>query len=253
MKKVGLWLLGIFAYVVFTLVMTPASWWLKLVTLPPAVELGPVAGTLWSGTVQGVSVQPLYIPVLKWQLDLSTLWRGQLGVNLEGGSLRDDHYPYFQLNAALTPNRITVLPSNLRLPVAGILPNIQLPMPADASGSIVLSVSEYQFGQPYCSVLNGKASWQDARFKAPTGWIDLNAIHATLRCDNGSIVLNTTPDNPLALQVQAEVLAESYKIAGTLKPDASMPKEVHQAMQFVGQPDGNGNFPIDLQGRIRTH
>lgn len=253
MKKVGFWLLGIFAYVVFTLVMTPASWWLKLVTLPPAVELGPVAGTLWSGTVQGVSVKPLYIPVLKWQLDLSTLWRGQLGVNLEGGSLRDDHYPYFQLNAALTPNRITVLPSNLRLPVAGILPNIQLPMPADASGSIVLSVSEYQFGQPYCSVLNGKASWQDARFKAPTGWIDLNAIHATLRCDNGSIVLNTTPDNPLALQVQAEVLAESYKIAGTLKPDASMPKEVHQAMQFVGQPDGNGNFPIDLQGRIRTH
>ncbi len=253
MKKVGLWLLGIFAYVVFTLVMTPASWWLKWVTLPPAVELGPVAGTLWSGTVQGVSVKPLYIPVLKWQLDLSTLWRGQLGVNLEGGSLRDDHYPYFQLKAALTPNRITVLPSNLRLPVAGILPNIQLPMPADASGSIVLSVSEYQFGQPYCSVLNGKASWQDARFKAPTGWIDLNAIHATLRCDNGSIVLNTTPDNPLALQVQAEVLAESYKIAGTLKPDASMPKEVHQAMQYVGQPDGNGNFSIDLQGRIRTH
>ena len=31
-----------------------------------------------------------------------------------------------------------------------------------------------------------------------------------------------------------------------------MPKEVHQAMQFVGQADANGNFPITLQGRIRT-
>lgn len=253
MKKVGLWLLGIFAYAIFTLVMTPASWWLKLVTLPAGVELGPVSGTLWSGTVQGVAIKPLVIPRLTWRLDLSGLWHGQVGVALEGGSLRDDNYPYFQLKAELTPSRVTVLPSNLRLPVGGILPNIQLPMPADASGSIVLSISEYQLGKPYCSVLNGKASWQDARFKAPTGWIDLRAIHATLRCEAGNIVLNTTPDNPLALQVQAEVLADSYKIAGTLKPDASMPKEVHQAMQFVGQPDGNGNFPITLQGRIRTN
>ncbi len=253
MKKVGLWLLGIFAYVIFTLVMTPATWWLKLVTLPPGVELGPVSGTLWSGSAQGVSVKPLYIPVLKWQLDVGALWRGQVGVNLEGGSLRDDNYPYFQVSAELTPSSVTVLPSNLRLPVAGILPNIQLPMPADASGSIVLTVTEFQLGKPYCSALNGKASWQDARFKAPTGWIDLKAIHATLRCDSGNIVLNTTPDNPLALQVQAEVLADSYKIAGTLKPDASMPKEVHQAMQFVGQADANGNFPITLEGRIRTN
>lgn len=253
MKKVGLWLLGIVTYAIFALVMTPASWWLTLVKLPAAVELGPVSGTLWSGTAQGLAVKPLYIPSLRWQLDVAALWRGQLGLQLEGGSLRDDKYPYFQLKAELTPSRVTVLPSNLRLPVAGILPNIQLPMPADASGSIVLSVTEYQLGQPYCSVLNGKASWQDARFKAPTGWIDLKAIHASLRCENGSIVLNTTPDNPLALQVQAEVLADSYKIAGTLKPDASMPTEVHQAMQFVGQPDGNGNFPITLQGRIRTN
>jgi general secretion pathway protein N len=253
MKKVGLWLLGIVAYAIFTLVMTPASWWLKLVKLPPNIELGPVTGTLWSGAAQGVSVKPLFIPSLRWQLDVGSLWRGQLGVRVEGGSLRDDKFPYFQLKAELTPSRVTVLPSNLRLPVAGILPNIQLPMPADASGSIVLSVTEYQLGQPYCSVLNGKASWQDARFKAPTGWIDLKAIHASLRCENGSIVLNTTPDNPLALQVQAEVQADSYKIAGTLKPDAAMPTEVHQAMQFVGPTDNEGRFILDLQGRIRTN
>jgi hypothetical protein len=32
-----------------------------------------------------------------------------------------------------------------------------------------------------------------------------------------------------------------------------MPTEVHQAMQFVGQADANGRFPLNLQGQFRLN
>ena len=252
MKKVGLWLLGIVAYIIFTVLLTPASWWMKLATLPAGLQLGPVSGTLWSGQVQGVRWQKLVVPNLTWQLDFSAIWRGQLGLALKGGDVKVDTLPFFQLQAELTPSRVTLLPSNLRLPMATIMQNVQLPMPADASGSVVLNIKDFELGQPFCSRLVGNASWQEAKFKAPTGWLDLKAIHATLGCENGAIVLNTSADNPLALLVKAEVTADNYRVAGTLKPDASMPAEVHQAMQFVGPTDNQGRFVLNLQGRIRN-
>jgi general secretion pathway protein N len=35
-----------------------------------------------------------------------------------------------------------------------------------------------------------------------------------------------------------------FKIEGRFKPEASLPKEVHQAAQFFGQADADGYFPI---------
>lgn len=252
MKKSILWGCGLTAYVVFAATLAPASLWLKLLPLPADVKLGAVSGTLWSGQIAGVQRAPLYFPELKWKLQLAPLWRGKVGVTVNGGELRDMELPYLQLAAELGLGAITVRQSTLRLPIAGILPQLQLPMPVDASGALVLNIQQFALGQPYCSDLQGNASWQQAKFKAPTGWIDLNAIHSTLDCEEGNISLQTSADNPLSLLVKAEVLAGSYRIAGSLKPEASMPKEVHQAMQFVGQPDAEGRFPLRLQGQIRS-
>lgn len=252
MKKSILWGCGLFAYLLFALLMAPASVWLKLVPLPADVQLGAVTGTLWSGQIAGVQRAPLYFPELRWQLQWSSLWRGKLGVTVHGGELRDTDLPYLQLAAELGARSVTVGQSTIRLPIAGIMPQLQLPMPVDASGALVLNIQQFVMGQPYCSALLGNASWQQAKFKAPTGWIDLQAIHATLSCAEGAISLQTSDDNPLGLKVKAELLAGSYRIGGTLKPDPSMPKEVHQAMQFVGRPDAEGRFPLNLQGQIRN-
>ncbi len=250
MKKSMLWTLGITAYLLFTLLLTPASVWLKLVTLPAQVQLGAVTGTVWAGQVTGVQAGPFYLPQLSWQLQPSLLWRGKLGLKLQGGNLRDATFPYLSLQAELGLGQLALTNSNLRIPVAPVMSQLQLPMPVDASGAIVLNLKDFALGQPYCTALAGTASWQQAKFKAPTGWIDLQAIDAVLSCDSGNISLQTKTDNPLGLLVKADVLQGSYQIAGTLKPAASMPKEVHQAMQFVGQPDAEGRFPLKLQGRI---
>jgi len=252
MKKSILWGCGLTAYVLFAVILAPASLWLKLLPLPADVKLGAVSGTLWSGHIAGVQRAPLYFPQLNWQLQLAPLWRGKIGVTLQGGELRDTELPYLQLAVELGVGSVDVRQSTVRLPVAGIMSQLQLPMPVDATGALVFNIQQFALGQPYCNALAGNASWQQAKFKAPNGWIDLNAIHSTLSCDAGNISLQTSDDNPLSLRVKAEVLAGSYRIAGSLKPAPSMPNEVHQAMQFVGQPDGEGRFPLTLQGQIRS-
>ena len=189
--------------------------------------------------------------MLRWQLQLAPLWRGKIGLTLHGGELRETELPYLQLATELGLGSITVRQSMIRLPVAGIVPQLQLPMPVDATGALVFNIQQFALGQPYCDALSGNASWQQAKFKAPNGWIDLKAIHSTLSCVDGNISLQTSDDNPLSLRVKAEVLSGSYRISGSLKPEDSMPKEVHQAMQFVGQPDAEGRFRLNLQGQIR--
>jgi general secretion pathway protein N len=49
--------------------------------------------------------------------------------------------------------------------------------------------------------------------------------------------------------LQADVhLADNFqfKVAGNVKPDASLPKEVHDAVKFLGRPDAQGRYPVNL-------
>lgn len=252
MKKFGFIFTGVIAYLIFMVVLTPASVWLKLIPLPPEVQVGKVQGSLWQGQIDALSRPPVYLTNLRWQLNLSSIWRGELGVQLNAGDVKDDSQPYLNVSGSVSPGSYALQQATVRWPIGGIMRNLQLPMPVDASGAIVVNIKQFSHGQPYCTALDGNASWQQARFKSPIGWLDLRQIDATLSCDQGNLRLVTKPDNPLALAVTADVMAGRYQLSGTLKPDASMPKEVHEAMRFVSQPDAEGRYTIQFGGQIRV-
>ena len=252
MKKFGFIATGIIAYLIFMAVLTPASVWLKLVPLPSDVQIGKVQGSLWQGQIDVLSRPPVYLTNLRWELAFSSIWRGQLGVQLHAGDVKDDSQPYLNLAGTVSPGSYALQQATVRWPITGIMRNMQLPMPVDASGAIVLNIKEFNQGAPYCAALDGHASWHQAQFKSPIGWLDLRQIDATLSCEQGNLRLVTKPDNPLALAVTADVMAGRYQLSGTLKPDASLPKEVHEAMRFVSQPDAEGRYTIQFGGQIRV-
>ena len=68
MSRNKLILIGVSSYLLFMLLLTPASWWLKLVAVPPQLQLGAVSGTLWQGQVAGLSYQQLQLDRLSWRL-----------------------------------------------------------------------------------------------------------------------------------------------------------------------------------------
>lgn len=252
MKKFGFVALGVVAYLVFMLVLTPASVWLRLAPIPADIQIGKVQGSLWQGHLDALSRPPVYLTNVRWELELANLWRGRLGIQLQAGDIKDDKLPYLQLQGSVRPGSYALQQATVRWPVAAVMHNLQLPMPVDASGAIVLNIRQFETGQPYCASLDGNASWQQARFKSPIGWLDLRQIDAKLSCEQGNLRLVTQPDNPLALAVTADVMAGRYQLSGTLKPEASMPKEVHEAMRFVSQPDAQGRYTIQFGGQIRT-
>jgi general secretion pathway protein N len=58
-------------------------------------------------------------------------------------------------------------------------------------------------------------------------------------------VLHVKQPNRFGLTAKATIPANmQFKIEGRFKPEASLPKEVHQAAQFFGQADADGYFPI---------
>ncbi|SEA86677.1 type II secretion system protein N [Alkalimonas amylolytica] len=237
--------LGVVSYLLCLLVLTPASWWLKLAPMPADVRLGQVQGTLWQGRIQVLSYQQLELHQLQWQLSPWRLLAGQLAVQLQAGDLAEQERAYLKGQLRYGFSGLQLQDTLVRYPVRDIAPMLRLPLPVGADGMLMLDIDHYQQGAPWCKTLNGQASWQQARLQPPTGWIDLQHIFASLACDNGELVLITDGQNPLGLDVTARLQAAGrFAVDGTLKPDASMPEEVHQAMQFVGSPDAEGRFRI---------
>jgi general secretion pathway protein N len=251
LKKSLLISAGVLSFIVTAVATVPAAIVLPRLPLPANVQLGPASGTLWQGQVQAIQQGSLVLSDVRWQWQPSALLRGKLGVNITAGNIRQSEQFYVATSAEFGWQSLRLQHTDIRLPVARLLPMITLPMPVDASGVLRLDIVDYQWGQPYCQQLAGNTRWLQAKFKTPIGWLDLQQLQGVLRCDNGSLVLTTDGQNPLGLAVTAKLDAGAYSLSGTLKPDASMPREVHDAMQFVGQANADGAFPIQLAGQIR--
>lgn len=245
MSKRKLIIIGVVCYLLFSLVLTPASWWLKLAPIPAELQLGKVDGTLWQGDIAALRYRQLQLTDVRWTFKPLALFSGKLQFNVNSGSLQDATAPYISALASYGFGGAALSDTLVKMPVAQLVPLLPLPLPVAASGELVLDIAEFSQGQPRCSTLGGNSSWQNARLQTPTGtWLELQSLFGQLRCDNGTLVLETDGANVLGLQVKAVVNAEQILVNGTVKPDASMPQEVHQAMQFLGKPDAQGRYPI---------
>lgn len=247
MTKAKLSILGVSCYLLFTLLLTPAAWWLKLVKLPPQLQLGAVSGTLWQGQVSQLQYDKLQFGALSWKLNGWALLTGQARFFVQTGSMQQSAQPYIKGNVGYGVTGAAMQQLMLRLPVSQVLPLLPLPFPVDATGNLVLDIASYRQGQPWCSTLAGSASWQDANLKTPAGnWIALQSLFGDLSCASGTAVLTTDGANLLGLDIKAVLNAEQLLVNGTIKPDPSMPQEVHQAMQFVSKPDAQGRYTISF-------
>lgn len=248
MKKWTLGLIALLSYLIFMLILTPAAWWLKLVALPPQLKLGQVQGTLSKGSISSVQYRHLVSDSIHWQWHGWALFSGKLKFSVQSGSMQQAALPYLNGSLSYGFSGLRLQNTVLRSPAASLLPFMSLPLPVNASGNLLLDISGYQQGQPWCETLAGYASWQDARLQPPaSSWLDLGDIAGSLQCEQGGVVLHTDGENRLGLILQAR-LADNAKLTvnGSMKPEASLPQEVHQAMQFLGRPNAEGRYRISF-------
>lgn len=252
MKNImGLLLAFVLAFVVFTIYSMPAAILLQLLEkeLPPTLNIGSVSGTVWQGKVSEIRVNNIQLNNVRWDVQASALLTGNLQGKINFGNARDKQEisGNGQFVVGLTNQSIELSDTTVRFSVEQAMSQVTLPLPVQAKGRVLLDIDTFNTGAPYCNALAGEIRSPGISVQGLTGWFDIGALGGSLSCKSGNISVLVDPDNSLGLQADA-TLAEhfQFRVAGNIKPQASLPKEVHDAVKFLGRPDSDGRYPVNL-------
>lgn len=233
-------------YFIFLIVKLPAVQVLSHVQLPKGVSVSGVTGTVWQGQAQRAQANGLPINNLNWSLSFMPLLFGQISVDIKAGNVRDTDQISATGHISISGQRLQAddlliyIPTNL---VMGLLP---LPIPVNANGRFKVQLNEVDYAAG-CQVFAGKGQWLNANYSGATGLVELGNFDADLGCLDGNIIMHVKPPNSFSLTAKAIIPANmKFKIEGRFKPDANLPKEVHQAATFLGKADAQGYYPINF-------
>ncbi|MEI5640340.1 MULTISPECIES: type II secretion system protein N [unclassified Pseudoalteromonas] len=250
-RTLSLVIIFLIAFIIFSAFTMPAAVILQLFKgqLPANLQLGAVNGTVWQGQVSGVRFNNIQLNQVEWQLQPASLLGGNLAGRVKFGNARDSNE--ISGNARFSSNlfsqSLRVSNASLRFSVEQAMEQVTLPLPVDAKGRVIVNVDNYQLGQPYCEDLQGEISSPNIDVKGMNGWFSIGDLSGQLDCKSGDIAVVVDPENRLGLQADATLAANfQFRVAGNIKPEASLPKEVHDAVKFLGRPDSDGRYPVNL-------
>jgi general secretion pathway protein N len=250
-KSLSIVLLFLGAFSLFTLYYLPASIAYQLVhkQLPRNIKVGTISGSLWKGQLSGIRINNLQLNSVSWEVTPSALLMANLQGKVKFGNARDTSelsgYSHFSIN--IFNQALSVENMRLRFNAEHVLSQVNLPLPVSARGRVILDIEQYTQGEPYCQQLKGKLSSQMISIQGLSGWFDIGQLAGSLSCKSGNVAVLVDPQNKLGLRADATLAANfKFKVAGQIKPDPSLSKEVHDAVKFLGRPDANGYYPVNL-------
>jgi general secretion pathway protein N len=236
--------LGLLVYFIFLIVKLPAVHVLSKIPPATGVNVSGISGTIWSGHAQRAQSNGLPMNNVNWSLSFFPLLLGKISADIKAGNIRDvdqisvNGHISFSGQRLQTDDLLAYIPTNL------VMNLVTLPMPVQANGRFKVQLDEVDY-EAGCQSFTGKGQWLNANYTGTTGVIDLGSFDADLSCQDGDIVVDVKPPNSFGLTAKAIIPANmKFKIEGRLKPEASLPKEVHQAAQFLGKADADGYYPI---------
>lgn len=252
MKKIiSLSVIFIVFFIVFAVIKTPAAVAINLAGpyLPKDLQLGKASGSIWQGHLSQLRFQGEEIQNISWDISGWSLFAGQFKGGVKFGNARQlseisghGDFSYGLFNQAIALNNVA-----LRMTVERAMARLQLPLPVNAKGRVIVDLDEYNSGQPYCEVLKGEIASPNIDVQGLSGWFSIGPLAGNLSCKSGDIAVLVDPDNRLGLEADATLKANyDFKVAGYIKPEASLPKDVHDAAKFLGRADNQGRYPLNF-------
>ena len=252
MKKIAILIvIFFFGFIFFALLKTPAAVALNLANpyLPKDLQIGKASGSIWQGRIMQLRYQDEQINNLNWDISGWALFTGQLTGSVKFGDPRQTSelsgrgdFSYGLLDQVIALNDAT-----LRLSVERAMQRLQLPLPINAKGRVIVELDEYLSGAPYCDALKGEIASPNIDVQGLSGWFSVGPLSGKLSCKSGDIAVLVDPENRLGLAADATLKANmDFKVAGYIKPEASLPKEVHDAAKFLGRADSDGRYPLNF-------
>ncbi|MFY8273787.1 type II secretion system protein N [Pseudoalteromonas sp. SSDWG2] len=250
-KVISVVLVFVVCFLMFAIALLPASVAVQLGKdyLPKGLQMGPVSGSIWQGQVNGLRYQGQYVSKLQWDVHANALLKMQLKADFVLGNKRNSE----ELSAnglvtyGITNKHVQLDDTRARISLQQVLQEVTLPVPTEAKGRIFVELDNYQLGQPHCQELAGTISSADINVKGRNGWFSIGELEGDLSCVNGGVNVKVSEENLLGLQVDAGFDDRGQlAVNGFIKPDASLPKDVHDAVQFIGNQTADGRYRINF-------
>lgn len=246
-KKV---IIGVLCYLIFLIALLPASIVLSLAPLPNTISLSGVSGSIWSGSIETVTVQKRQLELVQWELSPWDLFLGKAKLDLVVGN----RGTAVNGKGLVTLSMSGIKAQGLRFEAPGsfLIGNSRLPFRTKVDGELSLIVEELAQGQPWCEQLTGKVFLNRAKVKNQFGDYPLGDIELGLSCVDGNVKVKTDETmNQLGLSGSVLLQAEKMvQISAKIKETASQPEDLKKALVFLGKHDSQGYYPISYQGRI---
>ncbi|SCZ64898.1 type II secretion system protein N [Thiohalomonas denitrificans] len=251
-RTVGYLALGLVAYLLFAVMMLPAQKALgfavpQLKSQGVSIAASGVAGSIWSGRMDALSVNGFGLQQIRWDLNPLSLLTGRIGgdwnMNWQGARL--------QGYASATPDGRALLKNVQADSPADEFAGF-IPIPLSLGGNITLDLQELRLEEGRPVSAEGTAIWTDAAFIAPLD-ASLGDLRVVLKPREGGGVDAEIQDGGGPLRLEGTLKLEpngTYRLNANLgtRPGASSALEENLAM--LGRRNPEGFYNVVHQGRI---
>ena len=229
----------------------PASWVWQQVPPVRGLSVSGLSGTPWQGMASQVQWQGQNFGRLQWDMRLGSLLTGKAVFNVRFGQGSE-----MNLNGRGIVGYGSAGPFAEKLlvsvPASQVMKYARIPLPATVTGNLELTLRDYQYQAPYCSVLDGALAWTAGNISSPLGELNPGPVIADLGCQQGKVVaaVNQSSED-VSSQWQAELATnQRYTLNGWFKPGAEFPPQLGQQLKWLGTPDPKGRYKINHSGRL---
>jgi general secretion pathway protein N len=243
-------LIGVVIYLVFLVVYLPAGVALRLAPLPTNLSLGGVQGSLWSGSVETLTMAGRQVEQLRWDLNPWPLLLGRVELDLQLGSRAAAVSGKGKLGWSASGLSIEGL--RFEAPNPFLIGNARLPFRTEVGGELSLLVDNLVQGTPWCESLKGKLFLNRTQVKNQFGDYPLGDMELALACSDGKVQLKADESrNHLGVSGTIELAANKLvMINAKIKETQQQSADLKQSLKFLGQPDADGYYQIKYQGQI---
>ena len=240
-------------FIVFGVLLTPISFIAKYIDTPKNVAYQSLSGTLWSGRANVIQVDKWHFSSLTWDMNIASLFTGKLSFDLKFGQARESNQLSGKGNISLGFNTLSLSELTFRAPANAIRSELPIPT-SELKGRVILDIDDFHMTSAIdpntpmqmCDILQGELLWTKAEVVFGQA-MELGTIASQLSCNEGDIVALFDGLNRLGLEGSARIESpDSFTFQGFVKPDPSLPRDIHNGIKMFSQLDAQGRYPIKL-------
>ncbi|CAM2874346.1 type II secretion system protein N [Vibrio rarus] len=221
--------------------------------LPPVdgLSISGVSGSLWQGTAKQVTWQEYGFGEVTWDFQAWKLFQGKAELNVRLGrnselDLTGRGIVGYSFNGPYANNLV------LSIPMQKVLNHVTVPAPVSADGRLELVVKDYEYAAPWCKTATGNLTLNQSTVSSPLGNLDLGTVISDISCTDSQV---TAKGSQQTAQVSAQFTATlmsnmTYDLDSWFKPGAEFPKKLGEQLQWLGEPNGQGQYPLVYSGRL---